>query len=87
VTDLDASPITHDLDACAHEIARLRGLMLRQTELLGAAVAVLSSIHKAGGWHVLDPSHQDHMRASLDALEAAVEAMLNKRSSQHGQVE
>ena len=87
MTDLDASPITRDLDACAHEIARLRGLMRRQSELLGAAVAVLSSIHKAGGWHVLDPSHQDHMRASLDALEAAVEAMLNKRSSQHGQVE
>lgn len=80
MTDLDASPITRDLDACANEIARLRGLMLRQSELLGAAVAVLSSIHKAGGWHVLDPFHKDHMRASLDALEAAVEAMLNQRA-------
>lgn len=79
MTDLDASPITRDLDACAHEIARLRRALLRQTELTGAAVAVLTAIHQAGGWHVVDPIHQDRMRAALDALESAVEAALNER--------
>lgn len=85
--DADLIRITMDVEDALIEIERLRRRLLGMTELTGAAVAVLSSIHKAGGWHVLDPSHQDHMRASLDALEAAVEAMLNKRSSQHGQVE
>ena len=45
----------------------------------GAAVAVLTAIHRAGGWHVVDPIHQDRMRAALDALESAVEATLNER--------
>lgn len=79
MTELDTTPMAMDLDACAIEIARLRRALLRQTELTGAAVAVLTAIHQAGGWHVVDPIHQDRMRAALDALESAAEAALNER--------
>ena len=79
MTDLDASPTTMTIIDCAAEIARLRRALLHHTELTGAAVAVLTAIHKAGGWHVVDPIHQDRMRAALDALESAVEATLNER--------
>ncbi len=79
MTDLDASPIPMTIIDCAAEIARLRRGLLHHTELTGAAVAVLTAIHKAGGWHVVDPIHQDRMRAALDALESAAEATLNER--------
>lgn len=79
MTDLDASPIPMTIIDCAAEITRLRRALLHHTELTGAAVAVLTAIHKAGGWHVVDPIHQDRMRAALDALESAVEATLNER--------
>jgi hypothetical protein len=79
VTDLDASPIPMTIIDCAAEITRLRRALLHHTELTGAAVAVLTAIHRAGGWHVVDPIHHDRMRAALDALESAVEATLNER--------
>lgn len=79
MTELDATPMAINLDAYVIEIARLRRALRHHTELTGAAVAVLTAIHKAGGWHVVDPIHQDRMRAALDALESAVEATLNER--------
>lgn len=77
--DADLIRITLDVEDALVEIDRLRRRLLGLTELTGAAVAVLTAIHKAGGWHVVDPIHQDRMRAALDALESAVEATLNER--------
>ena len=70
------------MQEAANEIARLRRALLHQVELTGAAVAVLSAIHRAGGWHVVDPIHQDLMRDALSALAGAVEAVLNERGGQ-----
>ena len=77
--DADLIRITLDVEDALVEIDRLRRRLLGLTELTGAAVAVLTAIHRAGGWHVVDPIHQDRMRAALDALESAVEATLNER--------
>jgi len=42
---------------------------------------VLNAIHRAGGWHVADPQHQDRLRLALEALEGAVVAVLNRRDA------
>jgi hypothetical protein len=54
------------------EIDRLRAKVLRHGNVLGAAAALLNAIHRAGGYHIADPKHQDRIQASMAALEAAV---------------
>lgn len=79
--DADLIRITLDVEDALVEIDRLRRRLLGLTELTGAAVAVLTAIHRAGGWHVADPQHQDRLRLALEALEGAVVAVLNRRDA------
>lgn len=75
--DADLIRITMDVEDALAEIERLRRRLLGMTDLTGAAAAVLNAIHRAGGWHVADPQHQDPLRKALEALEEAVVAALN----------
>jgi hypothetical protein len=75
--ELDPARVPISYADAIDEIQRLRRRLLKQTELTGAAVAVLSAIHRAGGWHVADPQHQERLRAALDALEAATVAVVD----------
>lgn len=75
--DADLIRISMDVEDALVEIDRLRRRLLNMTELTGAAAAVLNAIHRAGGWHVADPQHQDRLRKALEALEEAVVAALN----------
>jgi len=79
--DADLIRISMDVDDALVEIDRLRRRLLNMTELTGAAAAVLNAIHRAGGWHVADPQHQERLRLALDALESAVVAVLNRRDA------
>ena len=79
--DADLIRITLDVEDALVEIDRLRRRLLGLTELTGAAAAVLNAIHRAGGWHVADPMHQERLRLALDALESAVVAVLNRRDA------
>jgi len=79
--DADLIRITMDVEDALIEIERLRRRLLGLTELTGAAAAVLNAIHRAGGWHVADPMHQERLRLALDALESAVVAVLNRRDA------
>lgn len=79
--DADLIRITMDVEDALAEIERLRRRLLGMTELTGAAAAVLNAIHRAGGWHVADPQHQDRLRLALEALEGAVVAVLNRRDA------
>lgn len=79
--DADLIRITMDVEDALIEIERLRRRLLGMTELTGAASAVLNAIHRAGGWHVADPQHQDRLRLALEALEGAVVAVLNRRDA------
>lgn len=79
--DADLIRITMDVEDALVEIDRLRRRLLGLTELTGAAAAVLNAIHRAGGWHVADPQHQERLRLALDALESAVVAVLNRRDA------
>lgn len=40
-----------------------------ETDLRVAIVHLLEAIHRAGGWHVFDPCHQDSIHAAMTALE------------------
>lgn len=63
-------------DDKAEEIARLRAKVLRLGNVLGAAAGMLNAIHRAGGYHVFDPAHQERVGAAMRALEeSVVEAM------------
>jgi len=79
--DADLIRITMDVEDALAEIERLRRRLLGMTELTGAAAAVLNAIHRAGGWHVADPQHQERLRLALEALESAVVAVLNRRDA------
>lgn len=79
--DADLIRISMDVEDALVEIDRLRRRLLGLTELTGAAAAVLSATHRAGGWHVADPQHQERLRLALDALESAVVAVLNRRDA------
>lgn len=75
--DADLVTMTLHIDDALAEIERMRAKILRMSELTGAAAAVLNAIHRAGGWHVADPQHQDRLHRALEALEEAVLAVLN----------
>lgn len=62
-------PATADL---FDEIDRLRAKLLRQNNVIGAAAALLNSIHRAGGYTIPAPEHQNRIQRSMRALEAAV---------------
>lgn len=74
IDDLRPEPTTQDL---VDEIDRLRTKVLGQNAVLGAALALLTAVHRAGGYHVFDPAHQAPVQAGMRALEAAVDAALN----------
>ena len=74
-TELERMPM--DIQEALAEVERMRRRLLCVTELTGAAVAVLTAIHRAGGWHVADPLHQERLRLALDALEGAVVAVID----------
>lgn len=74
---LEEEPITLHIEDALVEINRLRAKTLRLAELTGAGAAVLNAIHRAGGWHVADPQHQERLRLALEALEEAVVSVLN----------
>jgi hypothetical protein len=75
--DTELTRITMDIQEALAEVERMRRRLLCVTELTGAAVAVLTAIHRAGGWHVADPLHQERLRLALDALEGAVVAVID----------
>ena len=72
----DGPPAATDDDLRATAQA-LRARLLQHTNLLGAGVAVLNAIHRAGGYHVFDPQHQERIFRAMQALENAVTEAIN----------
>ena len=50
--------------------------ILQDTNLRGAAMAVLHAVHNAGGYHVFDPQHQEPVQRAMWALENAMKEAL-----------
>ena len=61
------------------EIVRLRRVSRLVSEITGAAAGTLNAIHRAGGYQVFDPQHQDEIQRAIRAQEAAVLQVLNAR--------
>lgn len=70
MTDDTRPPMTDAI--LVEEVARLRAKVLRQGNVLGAAAGLLNAIHRAGGYHIADPQHQERIQTNMRALEAAV---------------
>lgn len=80
-TDLGA-PLTEldrdDLRKMAEEIAYLR---LQVSNITGAAAAAVHAIHKAGGYVVFDPCHQEPVKQAINGLAHAVADRLESTRS------
>ena len=66
---LDMSDLHEIIDAQSRRI-------LQDTNLRGAAMAVLHAVHNAGGYHVFDPQHQEPVQRAMWALENAMKEAL-----------
>lgn len=65
--EIEAADIVYRMDQVHSDVRRAL------SELAGASVAVLKSIHDAGGHVIADPRHQAPIQRALKAMEAAVE--------------
>jgi hypothetical protein len=62
-------------------ILQLRRRLLHHANLTGASASVLNAIHRAGGYVVFDPHHQDRVSRAMRALENAVTETLNHETA------
>ncbi len=72
-----ADDIANLLDEAIAELKRLRARVLAHQQVMGAAAATLNDIHRAGGYHVVDPIHQPTVQRAITALEQAVVEVVN----------
>lgn len=72
-----ADDIANLLDEASAELKRLRARVLAHQQVVGAAAGMLNAIHRAGGYHVVDPIHQLRVQHAITTLEQSVMEVIN----------